>query len=211
MQFCHQVLWPALDVQFISVTDEWAQYAVAGPRAREKIAKIVDAPFDVANDALPYMGVAKVAVCGGVPARLYRLSFSGELGYEIGVPARYGITLADVLLQVGAEYGIVPYGIEALGVMRIEKGHVGGNKIDGRTTAGDLGLGRLMSAKKDFVGRVMATRPALVISNDRSSSACGPATQAGGFMPARIFCRSAPHIRPITIRGWSHPPPSRRP
>ncbi|MGA2817333.1 MAG: sarcosine oxidase subunit alpha family protein [Xanthobacteraceae bacterium] len=162
MQFCHQVLWPELDVQFVSATDEWAQYSVAGPNARHTLAKIVDAPFSVANADFPYMAVAELKVCGGVPARLYRLSFSGELAYEIGVPTRYGDALARALMQAGEEFGITPYGTEALGLMRIEKGHVASNEIDGRTTADDIGLGRMMSAKKDFVGRVMAARPALL-------------------------------------------------
>ncbi len=161
MQFCHQVLWPGLDVQFVSATDQWAQFSVAGPRARDTLAPLVDAPFSIANDDFPYMAVAEVTVCGGVPARLYRLSFSGELAYEIGVPARYGDALARALMQAGAPFGIAPYGTEALGVMRIEKGHVAGNEIDGRTTGQDLGLARMMSKKKDFIGKVLAQRPAL--------------------------------------------------
>jgi sarcosine oxidase subunit alpha len=162
MQFCHQVLWPELDIQFVSATDEWAQYSVAGPKARETLAKIVDAPFSIANTDFPYMAVAELEVCGGIPARLYRLSFSGELAYEIGVPARYGDALAGALMQAGEAFGIVPYGTEALSVMRIEKGHVSANEIDGRTTADDLGLGRMMSTKKDCIGKVMAARPALL-------------------------------------------------
>jgi len=162
MQFCHQLLWPELNVQFASATDEWAQYSVAGPRTRDTLARIVDAPFSLANDAFPYMSAADLTVCGGIPARLYRLSFSGELAYEIGVPARYGDALARVLIEAGAPYGIAPYGTEALGVMRIEKGHVAGNEINGQLTARDLGLGRMMSKKKDYIGRVMADRPALL-------------------------------------------------
>jgi methylglutamate dehydrogenase subunit C len=162
LQFCRQVLWPELDVQFVSVTDEWAQFSVAGPRARATLAPLVDPPFELSNAAFPYMAVGQLTVCGGIPARLYRLSFSGELAYEIGVPARYGDALAQALMDAGAPFGIVAYGTEALGVMRIEKGHVAGNEIDGRTTARDLGLGRMVSTKKDFVGRVMAGRPALV-------------------------------------------------
>jgi sarcosine oxidase subunit alpha len=161
MQFCHQVLWPELDVQFVSATDEWAQYSVAGPRARDTLAGIVDAPFSLASDAFPYMAATDLTVCGGIPARLFRLSFSGELAYEVGVPARYGDALARVLMEAGAPYGIAPYGTEALGVMRVEKGHVAGNEIDGRTTADDLALGRMMSTRKDFIGKVMAGRPAL--------------------------------------------------
>jgi methylglutamate dehydrogenase subunit C len=165
MHFCHQVLWPELDVQFASATDEWAQFSVAGHRARDVLAELVDAPFSIANVDFPYMAVAELEVCGGTPARLYRLSFSGELAYEIGVPARYGDALARALMAAGQPFGIAPYGTEALGVMRIEKGHVAGNEIDGRTTADDLGLGRMMSNKKDFIGRVMASRPGLVDPN----------------------------------------------
>jgi methylglutamate dehydrogenase subunit C len=165
MHFCHQVLWPGLDVQFASATDEWAQFSVAGPRARDVLADLVDPPFSIANVDFPYMAVAELEVCGGTPARLYRLSFSGELAYEIGVPARYGDALARALMAAGQPFGIAPYGTEALGVMRIEKGHVAGNEIDGRTTADDLGLGRMMSNKKDFIGRVMASRPGLVDPN----------------------------------------------
>jgi methylglutamate dehydrogenase subunit C len=161
MQFCHQVLWPDLDVQFVSATDEWAQYSIAGPRSRETLQKLIDPPFRIANADFPYMGVAECTLCGGTPARLYRLSFSGELAYEVGVPTRYGDAMARALMQAGEAFGIAPYGTEALGVMRIEKGHVAGNEIDGRTTADDLGLGRMMSTKKDFIGRVMSARPGL--------------------------------------------------
>ena len=162
MQFCHQVLCPELDVQLVSVTDQWAQFSVAGPRSRDTLLALVDRPSDISNAAFPYMAVAELTVCGGVPARLYRLSFSGELAYEIGVPARFGDALADALMAAGAPFGIAPYGTEALGVMRIEKGHAAGNEIDGRTTARDLGFGAMMSSAKDCIGRVMAGRPALL-------------------------------------------------
>jgi sarcosine oxidase subunit alpha len=161
LEFCHQWLWPELDVNFCSVTDQWAQIAVAGPRARDVLAKIVDAPFDVSNAAFPYMAAAGVEICGGTPARLFRLSFSGELAYEVAVPARYGNALAAALMEAGAEYGITPYGTEALGVMRIEKGHPAGNELNGQTTAHDLGFAKLLSKKKDFVGRALAAREAL--------------------------------------------------
>ena len=161
MQFCRQILWPELDVQFVSATDQWAQYSIAGPNARKVLQAIVDPRFDIGNEAFPYMAAGHITVCGGVAARLYRISFSGELAYEIGVGARYGDSLARVLMQAGAPYNIVPYGTESLSVMRIEKGHVAGNEMDGRTTARDLGLGRMMSTRKDYIGRVLADRPAL--------------------------------------------------
>jgi sarcosine oxidase subunit alpha len=158
LEFCRQWLWPELDVCFSSVTDQWVQFAVAGPRSRDVMAKIIDAPFDVSNEAFPYMAVGGTTICGGTPARLFRLSFSGELAYEIAAPARHGNALAAALMEAGA----VPYGTEALSVMRIEKGHPAGNELNGQTTAHDLGLAKLLSSKKDFVGRALAARPALM-------------------------------------------------
>jgi sarcosine oxidase subunit alpha len=161
LEFSAQVLWKSLDVRMISVTDQWAQIAVAGPRARDTLAKLVDAPFDISNEAFPYMGCAELTICGGTKARLFRISFSGELAYEIAVPARYGNALAAKLMEAGEEFGIAPYGTEALGIMRIEKGHAAGPELNGQTTAHDLGLHKLLSKKKDFIGRAMAARPAL--------------------------------------------------
>ena len=162
LEYCHQWHWPELDVQFTSATDQWAQFSVAGPSARDLLAKLVDAPFDISNAAFPYMAVAELTVCNGIKARLYRLSFSGELAYEIGVPARYGDSLIRALMAAGEEFGAICYGTEALGVMRIEKGHIGGAEINGTTTAGDLGLGKMMSTKKDYIGRVLSQREGLL-------------------------------------------------
>ena len=161
LEFCQQVLWPTLDVQMVSVTEQWAQFAVAGPRAREVLQRIVDPGYDISNEAFPYLAVGKVSVCGGTKARLFRLSFSGELAYEIGVPARFGDALIRAIMAAGADFGIAPYGTEALGVLRIEKGHPAGGELNGQTTAHDLGMGKLLSAKKDFIGRFMAARTAL--------------------------------------------------
>src|SRR5262249_38800336 len=91
--------------------------------------------------------------------RLYRVSFSGELAYELAVPANFGDAAIRAIMDAGAELGVTPYGTEALGVMRIEKGHVAGNELNGMTTAIDLGLGRMMSQQKDLIGRVLAQRP----------------------------------------------------
>lgn len=161
LEFCQQVLWPELDVQTVSVTEQWAQYAVAGPRARDVLQAIVDSAHNISNEAFPYLACGEITACGGVPARLYRLSFSGELAYEIGVPAEFGDSLLRAILEAGAAYGIAPYGTEALGVLRIEKGHPAGAELNGQTSAHDLGMGKMLSAKKDFVGRFMAARPAL--------------------------------------------------
>ncbi len=160
IEFCHQALWPDLDVQYVSVTEQWAQMAVAGPKARATLQKIVD---DVVLDdqSFPYMAAKEVRILGGLPARLFRISFSGEHAYELSVPADYGNFAARTLMHEGKEFGITPYGVEALSVMRIEKGHVAGGELNGTTTAADLGLGRMMSTKKDYIGRMMAAREGL--------------------------------------------------
>ena len=160
LEFCRQVLWPELDVRLVSVSDQWAQYAIAGPRSRDVLAKLVEAPFDISNEGFPRMGAGELKVCGGVPARLFRVTYSGELAYEIAVPAGYGDPLIRALMEAGAEFDITPYGTEALNVLRIEKGHVAGPEINGQTTARDLGLSG-MAADKDYIGRVLAERQAL--------------------------------------------------
>ena len=121
--------------------------------------KLVDPGFDISNDAFPFMACAEITVCGGTPARLFRISFSGELAYEIAVPARYGNAMIGALMAAGEDFDIVPYGVEALGVMRIEKGHAAGAELDGRTTARDLGMGRMVSKAKDCIGNVLSERP----------------------------------------------------
>ena len=160
LEFCRQCLWPHLDVNLISTTEAWAQYAIAGPRSRELVERVVDT-LDVSNEAFPFMACTDLTICGGIPARLFRISFSGELAYELAVPTRYGDALIRRLMDEGQELGVVAYGTEALGVMRIEKGHAAGNELNGQTTAADLGLGRMVSQKKDCIGNVLSQRPGL--------------------------------------------------
>ncbi len=161
LEFVRQCLFPDLDVQLISTTEAWAQFAIAGPNSRKVLQKIVDPAFDVSNAAFPFMACAELTICGGLPARLFRISFSGELAYEIAVPAQYGDALIRRLMEVGGEYGITPYGTEALGVMRIEKGHPAGNELNGTTTALNLGLERMVSRTKDSIGTVLSRREGL--------------------------------------------------
>lgn len=161
LEFCRQCLWPDLDVQLISVTDQWAQYAIAGPNARNVLQNIVDHEVDISNEAFPYMACGEITICNGIRARLYRLSFSGELAYELAVPARYGDALMATLMSVGEAFNITPYGTEALGVMRIEKGHAAGNELNGQTTSKNLGMARMISTKKDCIGKVLAARKGL--------------------------------------------------
>ncbi|MEI6722273.1 MAG: glycine cleavage T C-terminal barrel domain-containing protein, partial [Betaproteobacteria bacterium] len=109
-----------------------------------------------------FMACGDVVLRSGIAGRLFRLSFSGEMGFEIAVPARWGEALALSLMQAGRAHGIVPYGLEAMSILRVEKGHAAGGELNGQTTARDLGLGRMASKKKNFIGRAMADRPALV-------------------------------------------------
>jgi heterotetrameric sarcosine oxidase alpha subunit len=160
LEFCRQVLWPDLDVQIASVTEQWAQYSIAGPRACDLLTKLLGACTDLSDAAFPVMA-ARAFSWRGVSARLFRISYSGELAYELAVPACYGDASIRAIVDAGRDLGVTPYGLEALGVMRIEKGHVAGAEINGTTTAADLGLGRLVSKKKDFIGRVLSTRPGL--------------------------------------------------
>ncbi|MBI3900054.1 MAG: sarcosine oxidase subunit alpha family protein [Gammaproteobacteria bacterium] len=159
MEYCHQCVWPDLDVAFCSVTEQWAAMSLAGPRARRVLARVVST--DVSNEALPFMGVVKTMI-DNVPVRVFRISFSGELAYEINTPWGFGQAVWERLMATGADLGLVPYGLEALNVLRIEKGHVTGAEIDGRTTAADLGFARMMNDRKDFIGRMLAKRPGLV-------------------------------------------------
>ncbi len=161
LEFCRQLLFPDMDVHLISTTDQWAQYSVAGPNARKLLQKIVDPEFDISNEAFPYMACGQMTVCGGTRARLFRLSFSGELAYEISVPARYGDALIREMIAQGKEFDAIMYGTEALGVMRIEKGHAAGNELNGTTTATNLGLGGFVSQKKDCIGKVLSGREGL--------------------------------------------------
>ncbi|MGF1610664.1 MAG: sarcosine oxidase subunit alpha family protein [Kiloniellales bacterium] len=161
LDFCRQAQRPQLDVRLTAVTDNWAAIAIAGPRARDLTAAVVEG-LDLSNEAFPFLAAAEVTVLGGVPARLLRVSFSGELAYELYVPADAGDAAVRALMAAGLEHDTVPYGLEALGTMRIEKGHVAGSEVNGFTTADDLGLGRMQSKKKpDYIGRVLTGREGL--------------------------------------------------
>ena len=156
LDFVHQAFCADWDVRFVSVTEGWAQFAVAGPKARELLATLLgEVP------ALPFMGVADVAL-GSVKGRLFRISFSGEEGYEIAVPTRHGEALFRDLLARAETMGGGPYGMEALNVLRIEKGFITHAEIHGRTTAFDIGMEKMVSAKKDCIGKAAAARPGMV-------------------------------------------------
>ncbi|MSP49478.1 MAG: sarcosine oxidase subunit alpha family protein [Alphaproteobacteria bacterium] len=160
MEFYHQTVWPELDVRFCAVTDQWAQMSVAGPKTRLALQGCVEG-LDLSNEAFPFMGVGDGTVAG-CPVRIYRVSFSGEMAYEVATPAGYGERVWEAILEAGKPHGILPYGLEALGLLRIEKGHVAGPELNGQTTARDLGFDKMIKKKGDFIGRVSADRPRLL-------------------------------------------------
>ena len=166
MEFCHQWLWPELDVQLSSVTEQWAQFSVAGPRSRDVLRRVVDRQHDISNAAFPYHGRWRGHRHGRRCRRACSASPSpASWPTRSPCPPAMATRCGGRSWMRASEFGITPYGTEALGVMRIEKGHVAGNEINGQTTARDLGLGKLLSTRKDYVGRVMAQRPGLLAAD----------------------------------------------
>jgi methylglutamate dehydrogenase subunit C len=160
LEYFLDVVWPDLKVHLTSVTDEWAGAAIGGPAARDILAACVTGTA-VDDATLPFMGIVRGEI-SGVPVMICRLSFSGERAFEVYCGAGHGVHVWEALIEAGRPFGLVPYGLEALGTLRIEKGHVTGAEIDGRTTARDLHLGWMLSKKKPFVGSAMMDREGLV-------------------------------------------------
>jgi sarcosine oxidase subunit alpha len=160
----HQTEWPDLDIFITNVTEQWSQFAVAGPKARE-VLKALGGSIDFASEAFAHMTYVEGKL-GGYPVRVYRISFSGELSYEVATPANYGRGLWDALMDAGKTEGIEAYGTEALHVLRAEKGFIViGDETDGTTTPDDVGLSGLVSKKKrDFLGKRSLEQPHLKAS-----------------------------------------------
>lgn len=152
-----QTEWPHLDVRLTSVTDHWATIAVAGPNSRAVLKKVCS-DIDFANAAFPFMSYRNGTVAG-IPARVMRISFSGELAYEVNIPAGYGRAVWEALMGAGREFDIAPYGTEALHVLRAEKGYIiVGQDTDGSMTPEDMGMGGMVSKNKDCLGKRSLTR-----------------------------------------------------
>ena len=148
-----QTEWPTLQVYVTPVTEQWAQFAIAGPEAR-KVMEELGGDIDFSAEAFPFMSMRE-GTLAGYPVRVYRISFSGELSYEVATPTDFGRGLWDAILEAGGEFGLEVYGTEALHVLRAEKGFIViGDETDGTTTPHDVGLGGLVSKKKaDFIGK----------------------------------------------------------
>jgi len=163
LEYYLQVVWPQLDVNVVSTTEQWAGAALAGPNSRDLLSKLFP-NIDTSNKSLPFMGYTEGDLFG-VPARIFRISFSGELAYEINVESGYGVFMWEKIMDLGKEMNIEPYGTEALSTLRIEMGHVAGSEIDGRTIPSDLSLEGMLSKKKDFIGKRSLTKQAFVNSD----------------------------------------------
>lgn len=201
MEMLLQTAWTDLRVHVTSASDQWAGIAVAGPKSRDVLAAL-GTDIDMSDEALPFMGVREGRL-DGAPVRIFRLSFSGELAYEIYTTSDYGDALWRRAWEAGQAFDVVAYGTEAMAALRIEKGHVAGPELDGLTTMDDLGLGKMASKKKHYVGSVMMHRPALLeegrgrlvglIPVDRSLN-----LKAGALMRETPF---HPHDRPVRDVG----------
>ncbi len=157
-----QTEWPDLDVHMTSVTDQFATVTIAGPNARALLAELAG-DMDLSSESLPHMSIRDGRVAG-IEARIARISFTGEMSYEINVPASCGLALWQALMTAGAKYGITPYGTEAMHVLRAEKGFIiVGQETDGSVTPIDLGMDWIVSKKKkDFIGKRSLTRPDMI-------------------------------------------------
>ena len=152
-----QTEWPHLKVYLTSVTDHWSVTSVAGPNSREVISKLCN-DIDFSPDAFPFMSFRE-GIIAGVPARVYRISFSGELAYEINVSANFGQSLWESVMTAGQSFNITPYGTEAMHVLRAEKGYIiVGQDTDGSVTPGDLGMDWIVSNTKDCIGKRSLSR-----------------------------------------------------
>lgn len=194
-----QIVWPELDVKLISVTDDWAGIAIAGPDSRKVLAKVIEG-IDLSNDTFPFMAFGECTIFGA-PARLFRISFSGELAYEINVPSDYGYDVWQKLLDAGADEHIIPYGTEAMGIMRIEKGHVVGGELNGRTTADDLGFGRMQSTKKRYIGDVLKDRSALIKTDRKQLVGLKPVDGISKIPRGARLVADPNGPRPVPIEG----------
>jgi sarcosine oxidase subunit alpha len=160
-----QTEWPNLKVYCNSMTEHWATIAVVGPLSRKLLAQLTH-DIDLSNEAFPHMSCRSGTVAD-IPARVFRISFTGELSYEINVPARHGVALWQTLMTAGEPYGITPFGTETMHVLRAEKGYIiVGQETDGTTTPGDLGMDWIVSKKKDFIGK-RSLRRSDILRDDR--------------------------------------------
>ena len=163
LEYYLQLVWPELNVNVVSTTEQWAGAAIAGPKSRDVLQKLFP-DLNVSNEGLPFMGYMEGNLFG-INARIYRISFSGELAYEVNVESDNGNFMWEKIMEIGKEFNIQPYGTEALSTLRIEMGHVAGSELDGRTIPYDNSLEGLVSKKKDFIGKRSLSKTAYIAAD----------------------------------------------
>ncbi len=191
-----QTEWPDMQVYMSSVTDHWSTFAVVGPQSRAVVQKVLT-DVDLSNEAFPFMSW-RTAKAAGVPARIMRISFSGEMSFEVNVPSNAGKHVWNALMEAGKEFDITPYGTEAMHVLRAEKGYIiVGQDTDGSISPYDLGMGGMVSKTKDFLGRR---------SLSRSDTAQSDRKQLVGLMTDEAQ-RVLPEGTQLTEQTQASPPP----
>lgn len=210
LEFQLQVNRSDLDVVLTDVTDQWAQFSIAGPRARQLLQTVMP-DADLSSAAVPFMAALPARIAG-VRGRLFRISFSGELAYEVAVPRDQADAVWTALLEAGRPLGALPYGVDALNTLRIEKGHITTAELDGNTSAHDLGFERMLKAEGDFVGRVLAYRPGMTSMQRRQLIGLRPTASGARLIAGMILVdQSAPRMNlgdvtsctpSVLVDGW---------
>lgn len=193
-------VWPELKVHVSSVSDQWAAMAVAGSNSAKTLSTIVK-DIDFSEEGLPFMGV-RDGFIGNIAVKIARLSFSGERAYEVYTPSTQGAEVWKAIMKAGAQYDITPYGTEALGTLRIEKGHISGPELDGRTTMTDVGLGKMASDKKSYVGSVLRKRSGLLDEN-RMTMVGLISEDHDAFLPGSHILQENKNIGHVTSTTYS--------
>ena len=207
LEYYLQVVWPELNVNVVSTTEQWAGAAIAGPKSRALLQKLFP-NTDVSNGGLPFMGYVEGNLFG-IHARIFRISFSGELAYEINVESDNGIFMWEKIIEIGHEFKIQPYGTEALSTLRIEMGHVAGSELDGRTIPYDNSLEGMISKKKDFIGKRSLNRKAFIAEDRQKVVGVVPIDKKTGIPEGSHLVRDAnaklpnPKLGYISASCWS--------
>lgn len=197
-----QTEWPELEVWLTTVTEQWAVAAICGPKAEQIVATVVDG-IDLDPDAFPFM-TWRDGTVGSVPARVFRVSFTGETSYEINVLATYGHWLWEQLIAAGKPHGLTPYGTEAMHLLRAEKGFIiVGQDTDGTVTPGDLRMDWAVAKKKgDFIGKRSLSRSDT--ARDDRKQLVGLLTADGDHVPmegAQIIGTADEPAPPVPMLG----------
>ena len=183
-----QTRWTDLKVNVTSVSEQWAGAAIAGPKSRNVLNECVFDPSEITNENLPFMGVLETKLKEGTPCRIVRISFSGELAYEMYIESDYANGMMDILWESAQKYDGCLYGLEALGALRVEKGHVTGAELDGRVTIDDAGLGKMASTKKSYIGSAMRKRGVLNADDREILVGFFPINEKETFNAGTIVC-----------------------